>query len=109
MNKIFTPLFIMLFITMNMGLNFAMEQNNYIADRGREMQRGGFEHRDDFENRDSFEHGATYGASRGAYYGAAYGAAAGSANSGSNIPTDPDAIQQDMMYYQGVQSMEQGQ
>lgn len=86
-------------------------------------ERGGMEHRDfgnrneDFNrndmnrndlNRNDFNRGAAYGANRGAEYGAAYGAAAGSASSNSNaIPVNPNAAEQNMLYYSGVQKMEQ--
>lgn len=95
-------------LTMNVPL-FA--QNSYIAERGGRGG-GGFNHeefnhdsfnRDNLNrgdlNRGDLDHGDVDAA-------AAYGAAAGAANNGA-VPSDPNAAEQNMLYYSGMQSMGQ--
>lgn len=117
MYKSLAILLVVLFMATNItGLNaklFSMD-TSYISMRG-DMNRGDM-NRDDMNrgdmnrndlnrndlNRDNFD--------RGAATGAAYGAAAGNANANSGaIPVNPNAAEQNMLYYSGVQNMEQGQ
>jgi hypothetical protein len=92
---------------------------SYIAERGRSMDMNNMnrDHSNDFNrdnandfNKNDADHGAAYGAAYGADRGAAYGAAAGSAaGNNSGVPVNPNAAEQNMLYYGGVQNMEQGQ
>lgn len=103
-----------LFAFMFIGVNAKLlsSDTTYIAERGRggDMNREDFNRSDvnrgDLNHNESFDRGAAYGADRGA----AYGAAAGAAAAGSEgVPVNPNAAEQNMLYYGGVQSMEQGQ
>jgi hypothetical protein len=108
----FSVLFILLFITMNFSSLRLMADESHIAMRGEDRSfdtRGG-EHNDfnrNDENRNSFDKGAVYGADRGAGYGAAYGAGANANANNGAVPVNPDAAEQNMLYYSGMQSMGQ--
>lgn len=123
----FSVMLVLLLMTMNFaGLNAKVisSDSSQLAYRSMDENRGDFNRNDDSHNdfnhnnfnhndnmnRQDFNQGA-YGADRGAAYGAAagsaYGAAAGNASTG--VPVNPNAAEQNMLYYSGAQNMEQGQ
>lgn len=124
MIKLSRFIFLLFFIIIStISLNSKLSASNPIADR--DFQRGNFQHGDfnhqnfnhsnfnhNMPDRNNYNHaygaygaGAAHGASQGAAYGAAYGSAASSAPAG--IPINPNAAEQNMLYYGGVHNMEQ--
>ncbi len=114
MYKSIAILFVLLVVSLS-GLNSKLiaSDSQYTAERGGDRNfdrnRSDFNHNDfnrgDF-NHNNMDQGALYGANRGAAYGAAYGAAAGSNSQG--VPVNPNTVEQNALYYGGVNSMEQG-
>lgn len=107
MNKLSKSIFLLFFLIMSIFV-FSPKLQAYEREH-RDFNSENF-HRNMPQNQ-SFDRGATYGATRGAEYGAsqgaAYGAAAGSASSNAyGVPVNPNAAEQNMLYYSGVQQMQ---
>lgn len=117
MYKFLFSLSIIVLSLMSLGAS-PLTNTSYVAERGRDFNRSSDFNRTESPNHNinrneanTFDHGAAYGADRGAEYGAAAGAAAGTAaaNSNSGVPINPNAAEQDMLYYSGAKGMVQGQ